>query len=353
MKPLISRLLLALAGFLPATLPAATDPLQWTNPIALKRADPHVFLHSDGWYYFTASVPEYDRIELRRARTLGELSTAEPKIIWSRHERGPMSKHVWAPEIHFLDGKWYVYFAAARVDSQWDLHMYVLENSSPNPLEGTWLEKARIDPPIATGALDATVFENRGVRYLAWSQRPPKAKGSHLYIARMDTPWSITGDQIELSRPDQPWEQVGFYVNEGPAFLRKNGRIFLTYSACSTDSNYCMGLLTASEDADLLNPKSWTKTPGPVMKTDIAARQYGPGHNSFTTTPDGQTHILVYHARDYDYTGKDPLNNPDRATRAQVIRWRPDGTPDFGTPVPDGASLPDSHVIKRDHITTW
>ena len=85
---------------------AAGDALTWSNPILLQRADPHVVLHSDGWYYFTATVPEYDRIELRRARTLGALASADSKVVWSKHESGPMSHHIWAPEIHFIDGKW-------------------------------------------------------------------------------------------------------------------------------------------------------------------------------------------------------------------------------------------------------
>ena len=328
-----------------ATLQAATpaspartadDPFQWTNPIALNRADPHVYLHTDGYYYFTASVPEYDRVELRRARTLGGLTDAEPKVIWRKNESGPMSKHVWAPEIHFLDGKWYAYFTAARRESQWDLRMYVLENSSANPLEGEWVSKPRIVLPIDTGALDHTVFEHRGVRYLAWSQRPPKARGSNLYIARMDTPWSIVGDQVKIAEAALPWELRQFVVMEGPAVLIRNGRVLMTYSTNSTDYKYCMGLLTADADSDLLDPKSWTKSPEPVLDTDRQAGQWGPGHNCFTTTPDGKTDILVYHARNYKYDGKDPLNTGDRATRAQIIRWLPDGTPDFGTPVPDG-----------------
>ncbi len=66
------------------------------------------------------------------------------------------------------------------------------------------------------------------------------------------------------------------------------------------------------------------------------AGQFGPGHNSFTTTPDGRTDILVYHARNYERIQGDPLRNPDRATRAQILRWHADGTPDFGAPVADG-----------------
>ena len=55
-------------------------------------------------YYFTASVPAYDGIVLRRAGTLAELSGAEEVMVWKKHESGPMSYHIWAPEIHYLFG---------------------------------------------------------------------------------------------------------------------------------------------------------------------------------------------------------------------------------------------------------
>ena len=83
------------------------------KPFIEQRADPYI-IRKDGWYYFIASVPEFDRIILRKARTLKELPDAVEKIIWTRHEEGPMSCNIWAPELHFVDGKWYVYFAAAR-----------------------------------------------------------------------------------------------------------------------------------------------------------------------------------------------------------------------------------------------
>ena len=88
------------------------------NPLVAQRADPHVFRHSDGWYYFTATVPEYDRIELRRGRALDQLGTAEPRVIWRKHPSGEMGSHIWAPEIHRIDGKWYVYFAAGGAERE-------------------------------------------------------------------------------------------------------------------------------------------------------------------------------------------------------------------------------------------
>lgn len=125
----------------------------------------------------------------------------------------------------------------------------------------------------------------------------------------------------------------------------RNNKVFIAYSASATDANYCMGLLTADADADLLDPQSWTKSKEPVFKSSDATSQYGPGHNSFTTTPDGKTVIMVYHARNYKEIRGGSLANPDRHTRAQVVNWNSDGTPDFGVPVPDGSYYLSKHKI--------
>ena len=114
------------------------------NPLIEQRADPWCIRHADGNYYFTATVPEYDRIELRRAGTIAGLRDAKPKVIWHKHETGPMSYHIWAPEIHHIDGKWYVYFAAGRAEDIWAIRMYVLECSTGDPLAGEWVERGQL-----------------------------------------------------------------------------------------------------------------------------------------------------------------------------------------------------------------
>jgi len=116
---------------------------------------------------------------------------------------------------------------------------------------------------------------------------------------------------------------------------KRNGRIFISFSASATDYNYCMGLLEADESADLLDPSVWKKTPQPVFQSSEENGQYGPGHNSFTLSEDGQD-VIVYHARNYKEISGDPLYDPNRHTRAQVFHWKEDGTPDFGLPVKDG-----------------
>ncbi|BCB82376.1 hypothetical protein GCM10022251_47950 [Phytohabitans flavus] len=329
--------LVVAASLLVATPAEAAPAVQYTNPLVAQRADPHIVKHTDGYYYMTATAPEYDRIVLRRATTLQGLATASESVIWRRHTSGEMAAHIWAPEIHYVNGRWYIYFAAGRSDDIWAIRMYVLENASANPLTGSWTERGRIATPLDTFSLDATTFVHNGTRYLAWAQHDPAIGGNtNLYLAPMSNPWTITGTPARLSVPTYSWETVGFRVNEGPAVIQRNGRVFMAYSASATDANYCLGLLTASATSNLMNPSSWTKSAQPVFRSNAATSQYGPGHNSFTVSDDGQSDILVYHDRSYRDISGDPLNDPNRRTRVQKLYWNADGTPNFGIPVADG-----------------
>ena len=75
---------------------------EYNEPFIEQRADPYILRHTDGKYWFTASVPAYDRIVLRCAGSLLGLKDAKEKEIWHKHESGEMSRHIWAPELHFL-----------------------------------------------------------------------------------------------------------------------------------------------------------------------------------------------------------------------------------------------------------
>lgn len=325
-------------AILAASALAQPDKPVTVNPLIEQRADPHVLRHTDGFYYLTATVPEYDRIVLRRADTIAGLATAEEKVIWRKHAQGVMAAHIWAPEIHFIDGKWYIYFTAGRSDDIWAIRLYVLENASADPTAGTWTEKGQLKTAFESFSLDATTFEHRGQRYLVWTQRPlePRDAGTDIYIARMRNAWTIDLPQTSISSPTLDWEIRGHKVNEAPAVIVRNGRVFIAYSASATDANYCIGLLSASVDANLLDKQAWTKSPQPVFTSSDATSQYGPGHNSFTVAEDGKTDVLVYHARSYRQIQGEPLHNPDRHTRVQRLQWNTDGTPQFGRPVANG-----------------
>ena len=296
------------------------------KPIILQRADPWIYKHIDGYYYFSASVPEYDRVEIRRAKTINGLSEADGVTIWRKHDEGMLSANIWAPEIHYIDGKWYIYFAAARTtetnEGLFDHRIFVLENESENPLEREWVEKGQLKTNWESFALDATTFEHNGVRYLVWAQKDPNIYGnSNLYIAKMKNPWTIEDEQVMIAEPEYDWEKIGFLVNEGPAVLNRNGKIFISYSASATDYNYCMGVLIADENSDLLNKYSWHKSEKPVLKTDEENGIFGPGHSCFTVSEDGKKDMLVYHARNYKEIVGDPLYDPNRHTFVKELGY--------------------------------
>ena len=92
-----------------------------------------------------------------------------------------------------------------------------------------------------------------------------------------------------------------------------------------------MGLLWIDLNADRSNRRTGTnhrvRSLPPVMKN----RQFGPGHNSFTQTPEGED-VLVYHAKLHGNPGGDPLYDPNRHARLKLVRWDENGMPDFGVP---------------------
>lgn len=308
--------------------------MQTTNynkPFILNRADPYIYRHEDGTYYFTATVPEYDRIILRRSDTLQGLKTAQEKTLWTKRENGIMSKHIWAPELHYLSGKWHIYFAAGDADNIWEIRPYVLECKGQNPMEDGWADPMPMkasagDKTSFTGfSLDATVFSHKNTDYIIWAEKPREITPpiSNLYIAPLADTFRLAAEPTLLTTPAHDWETIEFAVNEGPAVIKRDGKIFMTFSASSTGACYCMGMISVSEDADIMDAGAWQKLGHPVYATDAAKGIYGPGHNSFTKSKDGRD-ICVYHARTYEKIEGDPLNDPNRHTMLLEIKWEND-----------------------------
>ena len=289
----------------------------YNTPFIAQRADPYV-LHEGGHWYFTASVPAYDSIVLRRADTLEGLRNAEEVAIWRAHDGGPMSKHIWAPELHRIDGAWYIYFAAGEREDIWKIRPWVLKCGADDPLTGEWtecgmLKRADGDEFSFTDfSLDMTTFAHNGRRYCVWAEKVSVGrKISNLYIAEMASPTALKTPQMLLSSPTYAWERHGFWVNEGPSFLARGDRVYLTYSASDTSPAYCMGLLWADAGADLMDISAWHKSSRPVLCSDAEKGLLGPGHNTLFVGEDGEVYTS-YHARNYDEITGDPLYDPNR-----------------------------------------
>jgi GH43 family beta-xylosidase len=320
--------------------PASAQFVVVTNPVVKQRADTAIYKHTDGYYYMTASVPDYKRVELRRATTIQGLGTAATVNAFTAPSSGTASGWIWAPDIRYYDGAWYMYFSASPSTARFDQRLYWIRNTCANPMTCAWSAPQRFTTGWESFQLDAASFVNNGTRYFVWAQDSPNTSyNSHMYIARMNGATGITGTVTEIARPTYAWEMEGVAgVVEGPSPLIKNGKVFIAYSASATDSRYKLGLLSASTGADLLNASSWTKRANPVFQT--ANGVYGPGHGSFTVAEDNTTDLLVYHARDYATPTPDALTDPNRHTRVQQLYWQENGDPFFGQPIPSTVTAP-------------
>lgn len=302
------------------------------NPIIGDGADPWVVKHTDGYYYYTQTTG--NNITIWKSKTLSDIGDGEKKVVWKAAPDAPNRDAVWAPEIHFINGKWYIYYAASEGDST-KQRMYVLESEGSDPFgpyhhpEGTYF--GQITDPANKWAIDGTVLEIEDKMYFVWSGWEGDVNVSqHLYIAPMSNPWTISGDRVEISRPELPWELNGFpLINEGPQVLKnKDGQVFIVYSASGSWTNdYCLGMLSLSGN-DPLNKNAWTKKQEPVFQKDPSIGVFGPGHNSFVKSPDGKEDWIVYHGAKFSGAGW------NRNVRMQKFEWNKDGTPNFGTPVP-------------------
>lgn len=317
----------------------------YPNPFIPQRADPYIVKGYDGFYYFTASYPAYlnadsgyDRIILRRSETVMGLRTAEEKAIWIAHEKGNMAKHIWAPEMHFIGGKWYILFTAGDSDNKWNIRPYVLMCTGLDPINDLWEEKGRMKPSendnfsFTDFSLDMTYFENNGKHFVIWAQKAPD---SSLFMAEInpDEPWKLISPPILLTKPEYDWEKVRHAVNEGPSVLKTDEKIFVFFSASGTGEEYCMGMLFADKDADLMNISSWKKLSAPVLETKNLVDEAGPGHNSFVIDENGKL-LLIYHARPSSHKNKkcgtfcdEVLYDPCRHARIKEIKFDENNIP--------------------------
>ncbi|MBI5688972.1 MAG: glycoside hydrolase family 43 protein [Verrucomicrobia bacterium] len=313
-------------GYLPAL---ARETATISNPVAPRGNDPWV-IRRDGSYLYCYSWAK--GIWVNRSPRLEEAVQFAGRKVWTPPESGPSSRHVWAPELHFLRGRWYLYFAADDGPNE-NHRMFVLAATTDDPL-GPYEFKGQLGLKPDRWAIDGSVLELDGALYFLWSGWEGNTNGRQdLYIARMADPLTIVGERVRISTPEHAWERHGDpWVNEGPTALVRGNKVHVIYSASGSWGNhYCLGRLTLV-GRDPLRVGAWVKEPRPVFAG--TASVISPGHASFVTSPDGTEDWIVYHAARRRDSGW------DRNTRMQPFRWRADGTPDFGEPVAEGIPLP-------------
>jgi GH43 family beta-xylosidase len=338
-RPLLVCVLALLVALVAATQPvSAADGRPYTNPLkSFKGADPWLEYYDGNYYLITTTFTGI--LGIRKSPTLAGLATAPNVQVWS-DTTPTRNTNIWAPELHQFNGHWYLYYSAGQsgvscCDSQ---RTHVLESAGTDPM-GPYTYKGSLTGSNLTPGgwlIDATVLQANNNLYLVGSGFIGGSKQS-LVIAPMSNPYTLSSDTFTIiSSPTLSWETSGSPVNEGPEPLYHDGRTFLTFSAssCSTP-DYKLGMLELT-GSDPLSPSSWTKTQSPVFQRNDAASVYAPGHNGFFSSPDGTENWIVYHANS---TSNGGCGN-GRTTRAQKFTWNADGTPNFGTPVALGTTLP-------------
>ena len=316
----------------PPPLPPVVSADSFVNPLLSSGPDPWVIKRNDQ-YYYTHTLG--NRIGIWKTTKMSALKSATQTIVWTAPATGPNSKNIWAPELHFIDNKWYIYYTAGSSSDLATQRTFVLENTNADPTTGTWTDKGQIrDAAADFFAIDGTVLSYNGKNYFAWSGHAfPADNTQRLYVAAMSNPWTLETSRTLVSSPDYAWEKAGAppAVNEGPEFITNpQGQLLLVYSAsgCWTD-DYALGILKLKAGGDPLVATDWTKLATPVFVKQPANGAYGPGHNSFFKSADGQEDWILYHAN--PAAGQGCQDN--RSPRMQRFTWNADGTPNFGAPV--------------------
>ncbi|OAL45916.1 Arabinanase/levansucrase/invertase [Pyrenochaeta sp. DS3sAY3a] len=295
-------------------------------------ADPYV-LWNKGTFYMTFTCGGH--IEVWAADSLFDFeSRCKRTVIWRPPPDQPYSSDLWAPEIHCLEGKWYVYFAANHPKHGNRTHrMFVLAgpDADDDPLDPSkWNFHGRVAGlPDDQWAIDGTVIPLHGRNHFVYSGWPLgtsfNESRQELFILAMTSPTSCTGTPIRISTPDLQFEYSGLSgINEGPQLLRSpDGRwTGIVYScAGSWTSEYKMNVLYFT-GADPLDPTSWCKSNVPLLTASRdGAAPYGPGHGNFvliSDAPGGPEVWGVFHATDAK-TGWE-------GRRARVMRFLPTRT---------------------------
>ena len=312
--------------------------LTFTNPV-WDGADPWMVKQGNKYVYCCSA---HNSILVSSSKKLTE--RGEPKTIWKAPASGWNRSCVWAPEIHFIDGRWYVYYAAGESGPPFVHQRTGVLRSKTEDVFSEYEDMGELytgDNPgqsnSAIWAIDMTILQHKGKLYAIWSgwikNETTDATQQHLYISEMENPFTMKGKRAKISSPVESWETGGpLNLNEGPEVLKNGENVFIVYSCReSWLVDYKLGMLQLINPyGNILDPKNWFKK-GPVFSG--TASVFGVGHCSFAKSPDNKENWIIYHSKKTTSPGW------DREVRMQLFTWNPDGTPNFGIPVPAGQML--------------
>ncbi len=315
--------------------PGFTNPV-WdgADPWMVKKDNDYVYCHSINNSLRAIAVYRSSRLTKRE----------EKKIIWTAPASGWNKSCIWAPEIHFIEGHWYVYFAAGESGPPYIYQRTMVLRSKTEDVFSDYEDMGQLytgdnpnEPNSNIWGIDMTVLEHKGKLYAIWSgwinQEMTDATPQHLYICEMSNPYTLKGTRVKLSSPIESWETGGpLDLNEAPEVLKNGEKVFVIYSCReSWLVNYRLGMLQLiNPDGNLLDPANWKKS-GPVFLGN--SQVLGVGHCSFAKSPDNTEDWIIYHSKKTTDPGW------DRDVRMQPFTWNADGTPNFGQAIPAGHKI--------------
>ena len=316
--------------------------------------DPWITQHN-GTFYFTFTGN--NRVPMWQASSLMNFyDRFERWPVFNARSSGPQSERLWAPELHLLRGRWYIYFAAAdRLYGNRSHRMYVLggPRDGQDPHAGPWELLGCIKGmDQRQWAIDGTVFELDDRLYFVYSGWPRKERSEYgwenrdekiqqLFIIHLSDPVTASSDPVMISDPSNSWERLGeagAAINEGPQWLESpsghwRGLVFSCSGSWTKD--YKMATLEYRGPSPM-DPSSWVKSERPLLQNrPDGLGPYGPGHGCFLHAG-GET-VALFHATDRDTDG-----NRNRRCRMQRVNWTLTG-PDMGGYV--GAHVDDADAF--------
>lgn len=303
--------------------------LQFSNPIYAGQ-DPFVCKGPDGRYYGVAESPDSRQIEVFGSDSLTDRGIR--RIAFTAFDSGKCSADLWAPEIWYLRGKWYIYFAGAEGAGMpwWDTHrMFVLEADEP-------LGPYRFCGELELGehmSIDGTVMELPDGRLIFIYMRKYEGENT-LFMAPMSSPTKISGQPVLLSKPDHPWEAD---INEGAFPIVRNGKVSVLYAANAAHlPQYCLALLHCTDPENILDRSVWVKEESPILtaQKDII----GPGHACIVPSPDGSEDWLLFHSK---FDDNDTLPGGwNRVINLHKLTWDEKDRPTFAPLKARGEKMP-------------
>ncbi|WP_295728221.1 family 43 glycosylhydrolase [uncultured Muribaculum sp.] len=313
-----------------------------SNIIFESGAYPSAICHK-GMYYYMMQIDRCDTLFLFASPDIRTLVRGQKRMIMRIPGSG--MHNIYSPEIHRINNRWYVYCEADDGGNTDNHELYVFENTSDDPMTGEWVKHG----PIVTNkewnfGLHPSPLVVNDRLYLFWSGWPKRRIENEtqcIYIAEMSDPWTLKSERVVISEPEYEWERqwinpdgtrtaYPIFVNENPQpMISPDGsNVIVPYSASGIWTVYnSLGILYASANSDLLNPKSWVKMPEPQFIPDENAEIYGTSNISVVPDCNSDSYYLMYQAKHKDTQGHEHSD-----VRIKEMHWNDQGFPEFGKP---------------------